>query len=312
MGITRKLPDSDETRNLALSAAKTKKDSAPPTGIVLTPTTITRLDAMQPMYFSNMLARRKALAEQSTLTASVNAAKASAKMFISHFIHVFNFGVRRKVYPASDRAFYQLNVNSNTLPRLVTEAEIIAWGTHIADGDAMRIATGGAAMSNPTAAEVAAHANDFETKNITQSTLKDAYDIAQEAVSNSNPDADKLILRIWDEVETAFNDEPSASKRRKAREWGVVYVSAHTITISGVVKNAPANVPLAGTLLRITSSNEQTLSKTNGRYELKTRSSNIEIVECSVPGFITQQRTIDLTEGKSISDVDFMMQPVAV
>ena len=59
-------------------------------------------------------------------------------------------------------------------------------------------------MVMPSIAEVTAEVNLFKTLNASQSTLKDAYDNAQEAVSDMRPEVDSLILRIWDEVETAF------------------------------------------------------------------------------------------------------------
>ncbi|MBI4945597.1 MAG: hypothetical protein HY840_04255, partial [Bacteroidetes bacterium] len=57
MSIKRTLPDSDEKRNLALTAAKTKKDNTPPASIVITPNTTVRLDSTQPLLFSAMQTR---------------------------------------------------------------------------------------------------------------------------------------------------------------------------------------------------------------------------------------------------------------
>ncbi|MEK6616195.1 MAG: hypothetical protein AABZ32_08815, partial [Bacteroidota bacterium] len=224
MSIHRKLPGTDETRNLALSAAKTKKDNTASADIVITPNTITRLDAMQPLLSSAMQARGSALQAQSTATSAKNTAQERARMFVSHFIQTFNNGVEREVFPAAHRAFYQLDVSSNSGPEMDTEALVTLWGQRLITGDAARIAAGGTPMAMPTIAQVTVECNSFDTADIAQSTTKDAYDTAQEIISDMRINADLLILRIWDEVETAFNDEEISSKRRKAREWGVVYV----------------------------------------------------------------------------------------
>src|SRR3972149_5828281 len=128
MAIRRTLPNSDETRNLALTAAKTKKDNTLPASIVITPNTITRLDATQPLLFSAMQARANALQAQSAATLLKNTTEKQAKMYISHFIQAFNNGVDRGIFPAAHRAFYQLDVSSNSVPDMNTEALIILWG----------------------------------------------------------------------------------------------------------------------------------------------------------------------------------------
>ena len=93
------------------------------------------------------------------------------------------------------------------------------------DGDAARVAAGGAAMGFPDINEVADAFQDFRTKHTEKSNKKDAYDRAQEVVEKMRKKVDKLIRRIWDEVETAYNDEELPSIRRKARAWGVIYVA---------------------------------------------------------------------------------------
>jgi len=220
----RRLPLSDEQRIRALNRAKGKVDSSPDAGFILMPKTITRLNTTQPIFANNMTKRGSALKEQATATLLARKAKEKLRILVSHFIQVFNKGVERGVFQQSHRAFYQLDINSNKVPLLRTENEILRWGKHIIDGDASRVAGGGAPMAMPYTSEVTNAYNDFNTKRSDKSLKKDAYDNAQEDVSDMRKQVDKLILRVWDEVETAFNEEEPSSKRRKAREWGVLYV----------------------------------------------------------------------------------------
>ena len=58
-----------------------------------------------------------------------------------------------------------------------------------------------------------------------QTSKKDAYDKEQEDVDNLRETAADIILDVWDEVEFTFRKNTASSKRRKAREYGVVYIT---------------------------------------------------------------------------------------
>jgi len=308
MAITRQLPKSDETRNIALSSAKTKKDNTAAAGIALTPATITRMDAMQPQFYGLMQARANAQQTQSDSTTAKESAQARARMYVSHFIQAFNMGVDRGMFQASHRAFYQLDVNDGSVPDLSTEPLLTLWGQRLIDGDAVRIAAGGAPMAMPTIAEVTAEYNTFKNANIAQSTAKDALDAAQENVEHQRVEADKIILKIWDEVETFFNEEPITSKRRKAREWGVMYISTVKTTIRGKGRHAVTADPLAGMSARLVETNESAVTDAAGNFELKTGFIGQGNMEFAKPTFVTETKTIDIPEGGDLMQ-DVNLQP---
>jgi len=309
MGIERRLPNSDETRLIALNGAKTKKDNTPSPDIVIRPATIARLDADQPVYASNMQARGTALAGQSTATDTKFAAQERARMFVSHFIQAFNNGVDRGLFPRAHRAFYGLDVNSGSVPEINSEPLLTLWGQRLIDGDPLRIAAGGAPMAMPAIAEVITEYTAFLNANIAQSTAKDAYDNAQEAVSDLEIATDKLILRIWDEVETAFNDEPISSKRRKSREWGVVYISTDPATVSGRAVHAVTGNPVEGVEVLLAETGVLALTDSAGNYNFKTNHTGEGTIRYSLAGFTTQTflRTF---EGGDTFVIDVSMVPV--
>ncbi len=221
----RRLPGSDKKRIMALEAAKTKSDSLPPGAeSPLSPGTKARLDAKLP-FLQNLLSERgSALSKQSKASQEEDTTQADAGLVINHFIQVFNMGVARKKFPDTARAFYGLEVNRRKVPKLTAESDIVLWGQRLIDGDAKRVAAGGAPMTNPSVATLQVAYSAFMTEHNTQSGKKDAYDRAQEAVEKDRPDTDDLITDIWDEVEFFFRKDEASSKRRKAREWGVVYI----------------------------------------------------------------------------------------
>ncbi|MFC2092645.1 carboxypeptidase regulatory-like domain-containing protein [Bacteroidota bacterium] len=301
MSLQRKLAQSDVKRMIALDTGKTKKDNTAPADVVLTPNTVTRLDTTQPLFKQKMQERGNTLQAQSDATAVKDAAMEKSKMFISHFIQCFNNGVKRGVFPVSHKAFYQLDVNSDSVPTMNTEAEVNLWGNHLIDGDAERITAGGSAMSMPAIAEVTTEVNLFQTLNADQSTAKDAYDNAQEAVSDMRPEVDSLILRIWDEVETAFNDEPIESKRRKAREWGVVYISTQKATITGLVTDSASGNPLLNVNVALIESEEVVQTDEEGRYTLKTSYTGEGTLEFALDGYTTQTFPVTIEEGGELT-----------
>lgn len=309
MSITRKLPGTDETRNIALASAKTKKDNTPPAGIAITPATITRLDAMQPLFSSLMQARANALQTQSDSTTVKDAAQQRARMFVSHFIQAFNNGVDRGIFPASHRALYQLDVNSGSVPDISTEALLTLWGLRLINGDAVRIGAGGAPMAMPTIAEVQTEYNAFTATNTAQSTAKNNYDGAQEDVEDQREEADKIILKVWDEVETFFNEETITSKRRKAREWGVVYVSTVKSTIRGKARHAQTAAALAGVSARLVETNESVATYADGNFELVTGFVGDGNLEFAKPSFITELKPLTIPEGGDLTQ-DVNLQPV--
>lgn len=221
----RQLPNTDEGRAKALKNAKEKAGNTDPAQWAISADTKKKVDAFLPDWEQELAERGEALSGQTEASREKDEAMGAAQMYMSHFWQVFNFGIEREQYSASDRAYYQAPVNNSEIPWTLRESEILVWGQRLIDGEAKRIAAGGAAMVNPNIDEVIVKYDAFVAAHNAQSTAKDEYDKEQEDVETKRPEADDLILDVWDEVEFTFRKDDPPSKRRKAREWGVVYVS---------------------------------------------------------------------------------------
>jgi len=300
MSISRILPDSDVKRIDALTTAKDKQASVLPADSPLTTKTVTRLTAAQPLFSQKIATREAALVAQGQCTTLKNAAQDKARTYISHFFQSFNNGIVRGMFPPAHRAFYGLDLNESSVPPINTETEILHWGGKIVTGDAARIDAGGAPMAMPTADEVGVEIETFQHLVTQQSSLKDAYDTAQEGVSDIRPDIENLILRIWDEVETAFDDETPSSKRRKAREWGVVYHSTQKTTITGTVTDIVTTLPLANVNVILLESENTVQTDISGNYKMETTFVGEGILQFSLDGYATQTIPVDVPEGGAI------------
>lgn len=286
--VTRRLPDSDEKRDVALTVALSRNNSLPPGVSVLSADVVLRLEAMQPDFKTKVALRRAALASQTIATETLEALRKTLRRYISHYFQSLNNGVERGLFPKQARAYYGLDVNSNSVPSLSSEYKLLYWGDNVKTGDAARVAGGGAAMAMPSAAQVDAVFVDTQAAIDTQKNLKYAYDTSQEVVAGLRPDVDSLILRIWNEVETYFSEEDIESKRRKSREWGVVYSeSAVDYSLTGTVSDTEGN-KLADAEVKVVEADVTAVSDENGDYKVPSVADGHYTLEVSKATFITQ------------------------
>ncbi len=223
---TRRLPRSVNDYLDASRAAKSKADAIGDVSqLAFSALTLERLNEFLPIFENEVNERKEALVKQTTATSEKKQAFDKAGMYASQFFQVFNFGVVRDIFPGTDRPYYGLDVNDGNTPVIKTDSELLLWGQNLIDGEAARVAAEGIAMSMPSAAEFEIEFNKFKDLQIAQSQLKDQYDKEQEDVAALLEEANLLVRDIWDEVEFHFRHDDATSKRRKCREYGVVYIN---------------------------------------------------------------------------------------
>ncbi|MBL7784277.1 MAG: carboxypeptidase-like regulatory domain-containing protein [Chitinophagales bacterium] len=301
MAYRRYFPISNSSRYAAIEVAKRKAAHlAPDEDKPITPATESRLNSVGAQYLAAYEEATTALAKQTKATEAAVTIRGVVKVYISHFVQVFNFGIEREKYPLQDRSFYGLSINSGLVPSLNTESEIVQWGNSIIKGDAERTAMGGAPMANPSTAEFKVVFEEMIQLIQTQSSLKNAYDKAQEKVNGMNEAVDKLILRIWNEINTFYDDHEAASRRRKAREWGVVFVSTDTSNIvGGNVLNLADDKAIAGALVSFKEIEAQTTTDSNGRFSFKTDYMGEATITVEKIGFEPETYMVDIEEDRN-------------
>ncbi len=297
-----KRPETNAQREAALRNSKKRKDSVPPPPeIPFMPGTITKLDIFQPAYRTKYLAVSSAKNQQTSLTAQIAQARKLAIYNEQDFIDNLNKGIRRGLIQASRRSLYLIDVNDNTLPYIGSENDITTWGDNINDGEAARLALPGEVpVTFPSAAEVSAAVGNFNSINLNQANAKDNLNIAQETLETENTEADKFILKLWNEIETAFDLGDKASMRSRAREWGVVYVpspgeapSPDEFSITGKITEQGSNAPVNEAEILVVETATTILSDSNGDY----------FIGILPPGTYTLQITKALHEVETITGV---------
>ncbi len=267
--VRRQLPESNFTRSEALERAILKLGSIPPASNPLTAATTTRLQNTASDFAAKLNELSLAKSAYNANTLLKNAARKICLINTNHFIQVFNLAVARGVFLPSDRAFYQLPVESDQLPDMGTESELLIWSGRVVQGEANRVAGGGIPLGFPDSAQVSIARTAFQDAFATQSTLKDALDLKQEALEAILEKTDRTIKKVWDELETFYNEETPESQRANCREWGVVYVNVGSskkmqgaITLEGA--------PAAGYVVRFATGRNKATSDAQGNYTLNT------------------------------------------
>lgn len=302
----RRLPNSTPQRLRALLAMYNRAAVTPPSQLPFKQETIDRLNAFYPAYHQKITDMAKALSAQASITSQVITAKQAATWLVLDFMDALQNAIRRGAFDASVRVLYGLPMEKRQRPKLQSEQDIITWGEDIHDGETKRISLGGAPITFPSLAEVDAATLDFKTKNLQQSEKKYAYDTSQEAVQTENKKADKLILKCWNEIESEYDVGDKPSLRRKAREWGIIYVprkgekiDPKEYSIKGKITAQATGKPVADAEIKLLQTGETVLSEKNGSYLIPHLPPGIYTVVVSKEGMQTRALTgITVSEGK--------------
>jgi hypothetical protein len=227
----RHLPNTDEQRLAALNGAAGKASNvSDPADLLLTPEQAAALDltntrGIYAVFKRDVEERGTALSRQSAVTEEHDLAAAALGQFVSHFIQVFNFAVARGRFPRSARAHYGIDVSHSDVPAMTSHADFRLWADRIVSGEAARVAAGGEPMAMPSADEVATAIATFDEVAGRHTAAKDSYGKEQRDVETNRPAVDTLILDMWDTIEFRLRALDGPSRRRRAREWGLVYLT---------------------------------------------------------------------------------------
>jgi len=296
---SRRRPNTNVSRLKALSAAKTKNDLLG-AGSFLTTNTQNRLNAITADYGVKYHAIGLAKNALAVATVEKTETLTALRTLVSHFIQVFNLGVVRQVFNATDRTFYHIDVSSAAVPPIANEADLALVANNLVTGDPDRITAGGVPMAMPPITEVANALTNYNKAAETHTTATDAYDAALEAQDALNPEADKVIKKVWDEVETYYNEESPESQRQNAREWGVIYErKGSEKTITGMVTDQATNAPLAGATVKLEDGTNTATTGADGKYELTTVLMGEQIITARLANYADYASEITLTEDEN-------------
>jgi len=196
----------------------------PPFKLAYSQSLYLKLKAFLPAFEKAVNEQKKAISTQADKNKDYLQAFKKAQMYISHFIQVVNMAIQRGEISSSILDYYKLNGYSKKLPPLNSEEEIIKWGEKLIEGESQRIYKGMSPITNPTIAVVKVRYEKFLESYRYQKNLQQSNNRALKELADLRPEADDIILNIWNEVEETYKDLPDDLRREKAMEYGLVYV----------------------------------------------------------------------------------------
>ncbi len=220
----RRLPNTDNARHKSLLKAYQRGKEIPPFKLAFSQSTYQRIVSFLPAFEKKILQQKSALTRQIERNKDYHDLQKKAKLYLSHFIQVIHMAIQRGEISASILDFHGLNDYSKKLPPLNTEEDVINWGEKIIEGETQRIRRGMSPVTNPTIAVVKVRYEKFLEAYRYQKNLQVANNRALKELADIRPQADDIILQVWNEVEESFKDLPDDLRREKAMEYGLVYV----------------------------------------------------------------------------------------
>ena len=220
----RRLPNTDNARLKAMKKALEKGKELPPFKLAFSQSSLQKVISFLPTFEKTMVHQRGSFNRQIDRNKDYHSQLKKAKLYISHFIQVVNMSVQRGEQNSSIRDYYKLNGYGKRLPPLNNEEDVIKWGTNILDGETQRVRKGLSPITNPTVAVVKVRYEKFLEAYRNQKKLQESTNRALQELKTIRPQADNIILDIWNEVEESFKDLPDDLKREKAAEYGLVYI----------------------------------------------------------------------------------------
>lgn len=219
----RRLPNTDQARLTALRTAVQRASEADFTEQVINYRTLTEAQAFL-LQFENIMRQY-----HENFTIRVNNNKQyrhvvqNARMYISHFIQVLNLAVVRGEIKRGQKELYKLDPETNILPDLSSEEDLLVWGQNIIDGEKERVALGGFPIYNPAINKVKVHYDIFKEHQYNQQfQQKNDTRVAEDLVPMREK-ADQLILEMWNQIEAYYKNELPYSRLRKCQNYGVIY-----------------------------------------------------------------------------------------
>lgn len=220
----RRLPNTDQARIRALKAVVVMADMYSLYDLAVSLKTLSevrnflvKFEAAQ-IYYAECFERQSKTGQKHQVNVKM------ARLFISHFIQVLNLAVVRSEVRSSHKEYYGLDVKSNNVPDLTSEAALAGWGRKIIDGESRRVLQGGLSIYNPSIAKVKVRYDIFIESYENQKNLQVLTARSLDALASMRTKADELILDIWNQVETKFEEIlPNEKRLTLCRDYGLIY-----------------------------------------------------------------------------------------
>lgn len=220
----RRLPNTDAARIKALKKALEIAKKYPPDMLAFKQGTLLKIQGFLPLFEQAIMMQKEAHTRQFSNSKEFISVYKKAKLYISHFLQVFNFAVVRGEIKPSARKYFEIDEKNGCLPDLKTENDVVKWGKKVISGENNRVMKTGNSILCPKIAVVKVYYDEFVEKLNFQKMLQSISVRANAKVASMRPECDEIICRLWNEIEEYYSKETPERKREQATRYGVTYV----------------------------------------------------------------------------------------
>jgi len=219
----RRLPNTDQARLRALRIAIQQSEKQDFGEQIISFKTIHEAKSYLSIFEKQLVQYQQTLDSQVSANKKYQQIVHNARLYISHFIQVFNLSIIRGDIKKDHKLFYQLDPSIHTVPDLSTETALMHWGKCVIDGENERIRNGGLPIYNPAIAKVKVHYEVFKEYKSTQKLYQNTTNRNWEELVSLREKGDGIILDMWNQVEAKFKNEKPFSRITKCQQIGLVY-----------------------------------------------------------------------------------------
>ncbi len=220
----RRLPNTDAARIRAMRSAFAKGQKLGPAELAYSQEVYTRLGLFINSFESALSEYRTAYRRQSEGCAEYQQLSRRARLYVSHFIQALNMAIMREELKPEVRECFGLEREQVSVPSLVNDSDVEEWGQRIIDGEFTRTSQGRSPMQNPSVAMLRVHYEQFVDAYRSRRVLQQNTQRTLNALTEMRPEADAIILDVWNQVERFYSHLDPSQAREQAQEYGLTYV----------------------------------------------------------------------------------------
>lgn len=219
----RRLPKTDQTRLRALHVAIEKGERDGVNVPIYSLKAQNEAKNLLSNYEQALFEYKQSLIKQTLNSRRARSNVKMARLYISHFIQVFNLSVIRGEIKKENKRFYGLDPETHSVPDLTSEKSLLEWGDKVINGEAERLRNGGSPIYNPNIAKVKVYFDIFKENQSEQKILQLNTSRYLENVVRMRQKCDEVILEIWNQIEQAFEELPLPERLEACKKYGLIY-----------------------------------------------------------------------------------------
>lgn len=219
----RRLPNTDVARLRALKTALEMVNTVSPKDLLYSQKLLLSIKAFVPVFEQSMEQYTTARRMQIDMGKAVAETSRNARLYLSHFIQVFNMCIARGEIKPEMRDM--LGLDDATLPDISSDAQLLEIGERVIAGEERRGAMGvGNRIYNPSIAVVKVKFSQFKENYNKYRDIIQTKEKHKEKFVSMREKADILIVMLWNEIESSMQPIDTDEKRNICQQYGVVYV----------------------------------------------------------------------------------------